>query len=144
MASRFLLVLAIAVPAMAQLESCGLRAKFGTPLNRETFHIPQGFDMVVDYGASGLACKVEVPALMPSNEAVSNDAVMRQRMYAFLEEVVPAAMRGNELRRSRFMSGVYSVSLTAYDNVSISESGSGSPNNTITLTFKRDECQKKQ
>ncbi len=145
MASRFLLVLATALPAMAQLESSGLRAKFGTPLNRETFHIPQGFDLVVDYGASGLACRLEVPALMPSNETVSNELVMQQRMYAFLEQVVPASMRGNEKNRFHASTGVHSVSWTEYDNVVISEpQGSTNPrDNTITLAFNRDECQKK-
>src|SRR5256885_12283886 len=60
--------------------------KYGTPLNRENFHMPAGFDLVVDYGASNQVCKLHVPALMPTTEQVSNAAVMKQRMYDFLGE----------------------------------------------------------
>ena len=55
--------LGFALPAVAQLDSYALHAKYGSPLNRETFHLPAGFDLVVDYrdhprlqnGASGPA-----------------------------------------------------------------------------------------
>jgi hypothetical protein len=40
--------LLLALPALAQLDSYTLRAKFGAPLNRETFHLPEGFDLTVD------------------------------------------------------------------------------------------------
>lgn len=80
------------------LDTSALRAKFGSPLNRETFHIPPGFDLVVDYGPSNQVCRLEVPALMPIDEKVEkvqNSAVMEQRMYDFLAEVVPPSIRGN-------------------------------------------------
>jgi hypothetical protein len=32
-----------------QLDSAALHAKFGTPLNRETFHMPAGFDLVAEF-----------------------------------------------------------------------------------------------
>jgi hypothetical protein len=50
------------LPATAQLDSAAMRMKYGTPLNRETFHMPAGFDLVVDYGASNQVCKLYVPA----------------------------------------------------------------------------------
>ena len=62
--------LAVVLPAPAQLDSSALRAKFGAPLNRETFHMPAGFDLTVDYGAGGQVCRMEVPALMPTSETI--------------------------------------------------------------------------
>ncbi len=102
--------------------------------------------MIVDYGASNQVCKVEVPARMPSNEAASNELVQNRRMYAFLEEVVPGSMRGNELRRGAVSTGMHSMSFIEYEYVTIGESrGSSNPrDNTITVTFQRDECQKPQ
>ena len=51
--------------------------------------MPEGFDLVVDYGANSQVCKLQVPALMPTTESVDNATVMRQRMYHFLSELVP-------------------------------------------------------
>jgi len=45
--------LLLALPALAQLDSSTLRAKFGAPLNRETFQYRAGLDLAVDYGANG-------------------------------------------------------------------------------------------
>jgi hypothetical protein len=80
-----------------QLDSAALHAKFGMPLNREIFRMPEGSDLVADYGANSQACKLHVPALMPTTESVDNATVMKQRMYHFLAELVPDSMRGKEL-----------------------------------------------
>ena len=93
------------VSAVAQLDSAALHAKLGTPLNRETFHMPAGFDLVVDYGANSQVCKLQVPALMPTTESVDNATVMKQRMYHFLAELVPDSMRGKELNRAMILFG---------------------------------------
>src|ERR1700693_5264971 len=98
--------LGFTLPAAAQLDSSALRSKYGPPLNRETFHMPAGFDLIVDYDAANQACKMEVPALMPTNAKVGNSQEMKKRMYDFLADVVPAAIRGKELARSAFMSGL--------------------------------------
>jgi hypothetical protein len=112
--------LAFVHSAAAQLDSGALRAKYGQPLNRETFHMPAGFDMVVDYGASYQVCRIEVPALMPSTEKVQNSEVMKLRMYNFLAEVVPASMRGTERQSFLTQNGTMSVLSTEYDFVSVS------------------------
>jgi hypothetical protein len=132
------------LPAAAQLDSAALRMKYGTPLDRETFHMPAGFDLVVDYGSSNQVCKLQVPALMPTTEQVSNSAVMKQRMYDFLGELVPAAMRGKELGRGAWVMGA-AASLTwiEYEHVKVSELQVGQPfslDNTITVTFTSDSC----
>ena len=92
----FLCFLAFALPAAAQLDSAQLRVKFGAPLDREIFRIPPGFDLVVDYGAGHQVCTIEVPAVMPTDGQIRNGAEMKQRMYAFLADLVPDSMRGTE------------------------------------------------
>ncbi len=80
-----------------------------------------GFDLIVDYDAAYQVCKLEVPALMPSHEKVSNSDEMKRRMYDFLADLVPAAIRGKELRRGAFMSGLSSMSSIEYEHITIHE-----------------------
>ena len=132
------------LPAVAQLDSTALRMKYGTPLNRETFHMPAGFDLIVDYGASNQVCRLRVPALMPTTAPVSNAAAMKQRMYEFLGELVPDSMRGKELGRMASMMGAVSIVSIEYEQVTVSELQVGQPfsnDNTITVTFKSGTCQ---
>lgn len=106
--------------------------------------MPSGFDLIVDYGAANQACKLQVPALMPTNERISNAAEMKKRMYDFLAELVPGSMRGGELRRFANVMGMFSLSSVEYEHVIISELQHGDQpfgNNTITVTFKNDNCQ---
>ena len=143
LAPLLVLCLSFALSAAAQLDSAALHAKFGTPLNRETFHMPAGFDLVVDYGANSQVCKLQVPALMPSTERVSNATVMKQRMYHFLAELVPDSMRGKEINRGMMAMGAISMIFIEYENVMVNELDAGPINhdNTITITFKRDDCR---
>ena len=131
------------LPAVAQLDSATLRAKYGVPLNRETFRMPTGFDLVVDYGLNNQACKLQVPALMPTNPSeVSDASVMKQRMYAFLAELVPDSMRG-KLIRGFSMSAGLTVLLFEYEHVTVSELQAGDPfshDNVITVSFT-DTCK---
>ena len=134
------------VTAGAQLDSAALRAKFGTPLNRETFHMPAGFDLIVDYGANGQACRLQVPALMPTTDQVSNAIVMKQRMYDFLADLVPYSIRGGEVNRGVMAMGAVSIIFIAYEKVTINELQAGEPfsnDNHITITFRRDDCSGK-
>jgi hypothetical protein len=134
--------------AFAQLDSLALRAKLGTPLHRETFHVPPGFDLIVDYAAGGRVCKLEVPALMPvdENAKVSNTEVMRQRMYDFLAEIVPVTMRGMKGRTMISVDGLITMTYTEYENVRISEFAAGTNpfarDNTITVAFKNESCDR--
>jgi len=133
------------LPAIAQLDSAALRTKYGKPLNRETFHTAAGFDLVVDYGSNSQVCKLQVPALMPTTEQVSNTAEMKQRMYDFLIELVPESMRGKELRRmASVTSASASVSSIEYEHVTVSELQAGQPfghDNAITVGFTNDNCR---
>lgn len=127
-----------------QLDSAMLRAKFGSPLNRETFHMAAGFDLVVDYGADGQTCRLQVPTLMPTTESVANATVMQQRMYEFLADLVPDSIRGNELTRGMMAMGAVTMIFIEYENATVNELKAGAPfnhDNNITIIFKRDECR---
>ena len=105
--NRLFYILVLTLPAFAKLDSAQLRGKFGAPLNRETFRVPLGFDLVVDYGADNQVCKLQVPALMPTDATVQNTDDMKQKMRAFVAELVPDSTRarscdGSWLRRGRF------------------------------------------
>lgn len=108
--------------------------------------MPQGFDLIVDYGAGNQVCTLLLPALMPTNEKVSNADQMRQRMYEFLAELAPPSMRGKELRRIALHSGTFSLLSVEYEQVVISEARHGtepfSKNNTITVTFQNENCKR--
>lgn len=105
-----------------------------------------GFDLVVDYGPSQQVCALEVPALMPANdkEKVSNTSVMKQQMYAFLADLVPAAMRGKELQRMLQLMGAFSVEVAEYEHVVVSEAQNANQplGGKITVRFTNDECKK--
>jgi hypothetical protein len=132
--------LLLALPALAQLDSAALRVKFGSPLNRETFHMPQGFDLTVDYGAGNQVCKLQVPADPPPPPGASGPFNPRQQMQDFLADLVPASMRGKELNRCMMSTGAFSgVSATEYEHVTISQSQSGR-NDTIAVIFYNAGC----
>jgi hypothetical protein len=130
--------LLLALPALAQLDSAALRAKFGAPLHRETYHVPQGFDLIVDYGAENQVCKLEVHAL-PPREDRSGPYNPKQEMEAFLLDLVPSSMRGKELGRFAGMTGAFSgFSGVRYEHVTISQPDRSE---TMTLSFKGDVCR---
>lgn len=136
--------LGLCLPAFAQLDSATLRAKFGQPANRETFHHAAGFDLVVDYGADHQVCQLEVPQLMPTDAKISNLDEMRKRMDEFLLELVPDSVRGKELFRGMSSAGAISVSIIDYEHVSISAVQSANdvfPKDPTRVMFKTPGCQ---
>jgi hypothetical protein len=130
--------LLLALPALAQLDSAGLRAKFGAPLHRETYHVPQGLELTVDYSAGNQVCKLVVHAL-PPREDRSGPYNPKQEMEAFLLDLVPSSMRGKELGRFAGMTGAFSGSSgVRYEHVTISQPDRSE---TMTLSFKSDDCR---
>lgn len=121
--------LLLALPALAQLDSSTLRAKFGQPLNRETFRVRAGLDLAVDYGASGQVCTIEIPVLQTPKDT-----------EAFLAELVPDSMRGKEISRMTEMFGMAWLSFVEYEHVTIVESGHGDTRNPTTVRFKTEGC----
>jgi hypothetical protein len=133
--------LLLALPAAAQLDSYTLRAKFGAPLNRETFDLPQGLELTVDYGAGNQVCKMEVHAL-PPRENRSGPSNPTQEMQNFLLDLVPASMRGKELGKFAGMTGAFSsFSGVEYEHVTVSQPAHSVGNETILVSFKNDDCR---
>jgi hypothetical protein len=128
--------LAFALPAAAQLNSAAIHVKWGSPF-RETFHVPSGFDLIVDYGADNQVCRLQLPAPLSAAE--------KQRRYDFLAELVPLTMRGKELGSFQASTGAnHSVLLVEYERVGIAEDRHAAQpdSDTITLTFKNENCQR--
>ena len=138
--------LSLALPAFPQLDSPALRAKLGLPLNRETYHVPPGFNLVVDYGADYQVCKLTVPALMPriDESGVYRMSEARQQMDEFLADLVPSTMRGKELGRGVTHMGALSSTWVLYERVTVNELSSGDwSHDTITVRFKNDNCKER-
>lgn len=122
--------LLLAMPALAQLDSAALRAKFGPPLNRETFHVRTGLDIAVDYGANQQVCAIEIPVLQTQTETDE-----------FLAELVPDSMRGKSLGRMMGQMSLAWISIDEYEHVTISESGHGETRDGTTVRFKTQGCK---
>ena len=132
--ARFVIgCLSFTLPAFAQLDSSALRAKFGPPLNRETFYMPSGFDLIVDYGADNQVCRLVVPARMPAGETMDD----------FLADLVPSSMRGKELQRLSAQMGLMSMTSVEYEHITMVEVNH--PNDsfraTITIQFNKESCK---
>jgi hypothetical protein len=128
--------LLLVLPALAELDSAGLRARFGAPLMRETYHLPQGFDLTVDYTAANQVCKLQVPAEMPPQPNASGAFNPRRQMQDFLADLIPNSMRGKELRRFQGTTGAYSTFTgTEYEHVTISGG-----KDTVTVIFHNGGC----
>ena len=107
--------------------------------------MPAGFDLIVDYGLSTRVCKLEVPALIPTDAKISNATEMKQRMYDFLADLVPPSVRGKEGMKLAQVHGLISLMTTEYENVTVSElvysTDPFGKDNTITIRFKNAGCQ---
>jgi hypothetical protein len=115
--------LLVIMPALAQIDSAALRAKYGPPLNREIFRVRPGLDLVVDYGANRQVCSIEMPALPV------------QEKQQLLDEVAPESTWGKELRRMAGMLGLAWMSWIEYEHVTIVDTQSSK-----TVRFKVEGC----
>jgi hypothetical protein len=60
MTAKLTFCLSFALALFGQLDSSQLRAKYGPPLDRETFTMAPGFQIVVDYGPDRQVCRLEI------------------------------------------------------------------------------------
>ena len=129
------------VPLSAQFDAdkftVGLRTNFGPPLAKEVFLVPAG-EMVVDYGANGHACRIQLPAIGPEEET---NVRSPKAVDDFLLKLLPLSMRGKELGKMVHAVGLPGVRSTLYENVTISESLQGQRRTGVTATFTKVKCQ---
>jgi len=146
-AGAFVIVLVISSSAFAQIDTFKLRSKYGEPLDRKTFTVRPGIDMVVDYGPNKIVCKLQLPAGTQTRFSGTPPPgiITKQQVDEVLEEVVPSAMRGKEIgKMSPFaVNGMPVPVLTQYENVSISEFPTRELNGgRIVVIFKVSACPK--
>ena len=102
--------------------------------------------MIVDYSSGGRVCRLEVPALMPTKDNPQNSDVMRQRMYDFLAGIVPLSMRGTRVGGMSQIDGLYMMTTTEYENVTIRETRIGAnpftKDNTMAVSFENEPCDR--
>jgi hypothetical protein len=134
--------LGLAVPAFAQIDGArfasDLRTKYGPPLARETFIARQDIEMIVDYAANGSVCKIQLP---PVAQVPESNVKTPKAVDDFLAELVPLTIRGKVLQRLHEATGLPSVSIVEYENVTISGMFQGQRRTGVTVTFKNEECQ---
>jgi hypothetical protein len=87
--------------AFAQIDgpkfAADVRANYGTPLARQTFLIPAGGEMVVDYAANGNVCRIKLPSIGPDDRQPGVRSP--KAIDDFILKLVPLTLRGKELRR---------------------------------------------
>jgi hypothetical protein len=134
-----ILLFVTASSAFAQLDSFVLHSKYGAPLDRETFTVRPGIEMVVDYGTGKQVCRIQLPSGMHVGTAPAG-AITKQQIDEVINEVVPPSIRGKEVNRGVMTTGLHSAIFEEYEHVMIGESKNGDIGNGITVTFKDPSC----
>ena len=126
--------------AFAQLDSFSLHSKYGAPLDRETFTVRPGIEMVVDYGPSKQVFRIHLPSGMQIVGPVPLGVITKQQIDEVLAEVVPPSMRGKEINSMSMATGLHMMMAAEYEHVTIAESKNGDIGSGITVTFKDLSC----
>jgi hypothetical protein len=142
-AIAFGVILLAATSAFGQIDASSLRSKYGAPLDRETFMVRPGIEMVVDYGSGKQVCQIELPSGDRIVGSVPAGVVTKQQVDEVLNEVVPPSVRGKEINRGLIYTGAPMFSFTDYEHISTGELQVGGIGKGITVTFKDPACPKK-
>jgi hypothetical protein len=136
------LALTFASTAFAQIDSAGMRAKFGSPLNREVFTVRPGIEMIVDYSpTANHACVLKFPGeAMPPDPKPGVGINPKKIIDELVLEIVPLTMRGKDLGTIYHQSGMHRMSSIDYENVSIIESMTGGQRTAVVVRFKAADC----
>jgi hypothetical protein len=141
-ATSFATILLAASSAFAQIDAYSLRAKYGPPLNRETFTVRPGIEMIVDFAAGKQACRIQLPSGKKIVGTVPVGATTKQQIEEVLNEVVPPSIRGKELGKMIQATGAPMILVTEYEHVAISEFQINYVGQGITVSFKEPACAK--
>src|SRR5665213_2799364 len=142
-AIRFAVLLIVTSSAFAQIDTVHLRSKYGAPLDRETFTVRPGIEMVVDYGPAKQVCRIQLPSGRQIIGDVPPGAITKKQIDQVLNEVVPPSRRGKELGGMATGSGVGVMSSAEYEHVTITEFKNAGVGTGITVIFKDPTCAKK-
>jgi hypothetical protein len=127
--------------AFGQMDTSTLRAKYGEPIARETFQVRPNIEAVVNYGTGHQVCRIDLPPgsyVNPPHGASNHD------VDQVIDELVPPAMRGKAGSHLMAGSGRIFMSISEYENITISEpqdpDHSGRRTAVWTM-FKRPDCR---
>jgi hypothetical protein len=133
--------------AFGQIEASALRAKYGAPLNRETFTVRPGIEMIVDYSpTANRACRLELPGQvpMPQDARPGVGIDVKKPIDVLVEEIVPLSMRGKELRGMCSSAGAISMCWKDYEHVSVMETFEAGRRTAVIVKFKTADCSTTQ
>jgi hypothetical protein len=140
---RLGVLLLAATSAFGQIDASSLRSKYGQPLDRETFTVRPGIEMVVDYGSGRQVCQIQLPSGEHMVGSVPAGVVTKEQVDEVLNEVVPLSVRGKEINRGLIYTGAPMFSFADYEHVSIGELKVNGTGKGITVTFKDPACPKR-
>jgi len=135
------LIVCSSAPAQ-QINSSTLRLKYGQPLDRETFTVRPEVEIRVDYGPAKQACAILLPSGMAGVGTPSPDVITRDQMKEIWDDLVPAAVRGQEIKRGVIEVGILKTVYTEYEFVNIDEHFKSGMGTGIVVVFKDSACQK--
>jgi hypothetical protein len=135
-----LLTLIATSSVIAQVNASSLRARYGAPLERETFEVRPGIELLVDYGPNRQACRMQLPSGAQYAGPAPAGAITRQQIDEVVEELVPLSTRGKEGNRMQMSMGMNTLSVVEYEHVRISELTAGGRGEGIIITFKDPAC----
>lgn len=129
--------------AFGQMDTSTLRAKYGEPIARETFQVRPNIEAVVNYGTGHQVCKIDLPAGTNIVGEIPPHFATKQQVDEVIDELVPPAMRGKGGPHMIAASGRISMSISEYENVTISEPQDPDHpgrRTAVWITFKRPDC----
>jgi hypothetical protein len=126
-----------------RIDEFALRAKYDPPMDRETFTVWPGIEMIVDFGPAKQVCRIHLPSGIDTGGNMPDGVVSKLLIDNVLEEVVPSSTRGKALDQGIWAFGaalVPSSSETKYEQVTISEFKIDGVGTGITVTFNYSGC----
>jgi hypothetical protein len=143
----FALSLVLVSSAVGQIDATTLRAEYSDPINygkrvnSETFKVRNNITMMVNYGPSGQACRIEVhPTGQSTVRQAPPDIATKQQVDEVLQEVVPPSTRGKEIRSGMIQMGAVSFLLIEYEHVTVNELLQGETPTSVTVAFEEKGC----
>ncbi len=127
--------------AFGQMDTSTLRAKYGEPIARETFQVRANIQAVVNYGTGHQVCKIDLP---PGSYVNRPNFATKQQVDEVIDELVPPSVRGKEINQGVMSASRIAVSLSEYENVTISEPldpDHPGRRTGVTITFNRTDCR---
>ena len=135
-----LILFIVCCSAFGQMDTSTLRAKYGEPIARETFQVRPNIEAVVNYGTSHQVCKIDLPSGSYVNRP---NFATKQQVDEVIDELVPPSVRGKAMSQAVLSASRIAVSLSEYQNVTISEPldpDHPGQRTAVTITFNRPDC----